>query len=441
MKSKICKIPKYSFLLIFFAFFLAFSAGALTAQVSRDERGMALKMLEMTKSEIKQNYYDPNFRGLDVDQTFDQARERLKTAPSRDALMMTIAAAVMAFDDSHTTFYPPDRAADIDYGWRMAMPGNNCYVSHVKPKSDAEAKGLRRGDRLLLIDGMRPTRETLWQLYYHYFTISPAASVTMTLLSPGATKPHVLNIETKITKTAGLLTYQTWDQKALRKGWYDDNKVDEFRQFGKDLLIWKMHSFVRTESSVDAAVAKARECKTLILDLRGNGGGYVDIEKRLLGYFFDKDIKIGDEKKRKETKPAFAKSRGSDVFKGDLILLVDHESASAAEIFARIVQLEKRGKVIGDKTSGSVMTSKFFPLDMGFGNNLYFGASITVGDFIMPDGKSLEKTGVVPDEILLPTGKDMAESKDPVLSYAAKLAGVNISPEQAGSFFPFEWPK
>ncbi|HSU26592.1 MAG TPA: hypothetical protein VLI65_11455, partial [Pyrinomonadaceae bacterium] len=87
------------------------------------------------------------------------------------------------------------------------------------------------------------------------------------------------------------------------------------------------------------------------------------------------------------------------------------------------------------------MESKFFDLDSGFGKNLYFGTSVTVADLIMPDGKSLEKIGVTPDEIVLPTGKDLAESKDPVLAYAAILAGVELSPEKAGTFFPYEWPK
>jgi hypothetical protein len=87
------------------------------------------------------------------------------------------------------------------------------------------------------------------------------------------------------------------------------------------------------------------------------------------------------------------------------------------------------------------MESKFYSMDSGIGNNLYFGASVTMADLVMTDGKSLEKLGVTPDEIVLPTGKDIADSKDPVLSYAAGLADVKISPEKAASFFPFVWPK
>jgi carboxyl-terminal processing protease len=175
--------------------------------------------------------------------------------------------------------------------------------------------------------------------------------------------------------------------------------------------------------------------------MRGKGGGYVDTLKRLVGHVFDKDITICDQKMRKETKPQIAKSQGKDTFKGSLIVLIDHDSGSASEIFARVIQLERRGKVIGDQSAGAVMESKFFDLQTGLTETLYFGTSVTVADLIMSDGKSLEKIGVTPDEIVLPTGKDLAGTKDPVLSFAAKLAGVDLSPEKAGTLFPFEWPK
>jgi hypothetical protein len=53
----------------------------------------------------------------------------------------------------------------------------------------------------------------------------------------------------------------------------------------------------------------------------------------------------------------------------------------------------------------------------------------------MSDGKSLEKEGVTPDKIVLPRGSDLAAKRDPVLSFAAAQAGVEIDPEKAGQLF------
>ena len=59
----------------------------------------------------------------------------------------------------------------------------------------------------------------------------------------------------------------------------------------------------------------------------------------------------------------------------------------------------------------------------------------------MTDGRSLEKAGVSPDEVRLPTATDLATKKDPVLAYALSLLGVTVTPDKAGSMFPIEWQK
>ena len=94
------------------------------------------------------------------------------------------------------------------------MVGDDCVVTHVHPKSDAEAKGLKVGDKLVAIDGFRPTRKNLWQMDYRYQTVAPTAKVTMTLLSPGDEKPHVLEIQTKISKTTSLVSVQEFSTAA-----------------------------------------------------------------------------------------------------------------------------------------------------------------------------------------------------------------------------------
>ncbi len=414
-----------------------FGIQIINAQIGSNERDVAIGMLNITKDSIKKNYYDPTYRGIDLETVFAEAKTKIKTATTRDELMAIVAQTSLSFNDSHTFFIPPSRSADIEYGWRVSMIGENCYVVAVKPQSDAEIKGLKVGDKVVSIDNFAPTKDNLWKMFYRYYSLAPARSVRLLVQSSNETKPRALDVATKITKTSNLVDYEMIYIKILRKGW--DVSEDRYYEFGKNLMVWKMSTFSASEKYVDEMMGKAKNFDSLIIDLRDNGGGYVDTMKRLVGYFSESDVKIADEKKRKTTKPITAKTRGGDVFKGKLIVLVNNNSASASEIFARTIQLQGRGKVIGDQTSGAVMESIASTETLGVGATLYFGVSVTIADLIMPDGKSLEKIGVMPDIFGLPTGQELAEKKDPILSFAAKQLGVDLSPEKAGAMFPTKW--
>ena len=87
------------------------------------------------------------------------------------------------------------------------------------------------------------------------------------------------------------------------------------------------------------------------------------------------------------------------------------------------------------------MTSRMFADEIGLDVVVFYGASITVSDLLMPDGQSLEHRGVTPDEIRLPTAEDLAAGRDTVLSYAASLMGVKLDPVEAGKLFPIVRPQ
>jgi len=135
-----------------------------------------------------------------------------------------------------------------------------------------------------------------------------------------------------------------------------------------------------------------------------------------------------------------SKETGSH-YDGNLIVLIDSKSASASEIFARVIQLEKRGIVIGDRSSGAVMEAQLLDHKLGLDTIIPYAVSITDADLIMGDGKSIENVGVIPDELVLPSAADMAAKRDPVLTRAVERGGVKLDPEKAGALFPIEWPK
>jgi len=403
------------------------------------DRDNAQAMLSMIKDDLKSNYYDQTFHGLDLEGRFKEASGKIKQATTRDQLMAIVAQSLLDLNDSHTFLVPPARAARIQYGWQMQMIGEDCYVSAVRPKSDAEAKGLKPGDRVLSVDGFKPTRATFWKMLYRYYALMPSRNVRMMVVSPGDSEPHQLDISTKVQESASVTNWGQLFIRYLSEEWDLDH--DRFFEVGDEMLVWKMPTFEVSKEHVDQIMGKARKFKTLVIDLRGNGGGYVDTLSRMVSQFFDKEIKIADLKSRKEMKPQVAKKRTEPPFAGKLIVLVDSNSASASELFARVMQLEKRGAVLGDNTAGAVMTSRYFDHQSGVGRVLYFGASVTIADMLMTDGKSLERVGVQPDELILPTGADFLASRDPVLARAAEMAGVQLPPEKAGSLFPVEWKR
>ncbi len=102
-----------------------------------------------------------------------------------------------------------------------------------------------------------------------------------------------------------------------------------------------------------------------------------------------------------------AKFKGKNVFRGKLTVLVDANSGSASEIFARFVQIEQRGVVIGDQSAGAVMQSRGVAMEMGVESIVPYGMNMTNADVIMTDGKSLEHLGVTPQLEILLTGADI----------------------------------
>ena len=407
------------------------------------ERERGRQMLSVIKEDIKKNYYDPKFHGIDLDARFKAAEEKIKQANSVGQVQAIIAQVLVDFNDSHLYFLPPQKASRTDYGWQMQMIGDKPYIVAVEPGSDAAASGLKPGDEIYSLDGYEPTRENLWRMQYFYRLLRPKPAVRF-IIQKADGQQRQIDVKAKVTEGRRLRGQMVNDIAQLIRESEDDGRLHshKFYEAGDDLLVWKMPEFDLSEGEVDSVMDRARKHKTLVLDLRGNGGGLESTLVRLIGNVFDHELKVGDDHRRKETKPLIARTRGGDkVFKGRLVVLVDSNSASSSEIFARVIQLEKRGTIIGDRTAGAVMSAIHYPHESGTDIVAFYAVSVTFADLIMTDGKSLEKTGVVPDELMLPTSADLAAQRDPVLSRAAAIGRVKLDPEKAGVLFPIEWKK
>lgn len=311
---------------------------------------------------------------------------------------------------------------------------DKCFITVVDP-NQRDPK-ISPGDQLLTINGDPVNRHSLSRLHYLYNTLLPQPSLTLGVQTPAGVRKDV-EITSEINyfdKTVGAAQMRAQVDQEIK------GLTPRFKEYG-DVLIVELRSFNMTQIDLDKVISSIHKHKSLILDLRGNSGGALQVEQELLRNLFDHQVHVADFVARDGRKPQNVKGDGGHAFSGKIVVIVDGGSTSVSEIVARVLQLEKRATVIGDLSGGKVMVAQPYIGSTGLGMGFPFAISITEADVVMSDGKSLEAVGVTPDEVSVPTAADIVAGRDPVLSRAAALVGVTITPEDAAKLFPYEWPK
>jgi C-terminal processing protease CtpA/Prc len=391
-------------------------------------------------NDVRKDYYDPTFHGINLEQRYQEYDSHIDTARSNGDAFRLIEGFLMGLHDSHLFFEPPMRGTSYQVDNEIAMIGDRCFVTQVRPGTDAATK-LRVGDEVLALNGYAVNRAGLLDLQYLFHTLMPAPREEFLLVSPeGEKRTVVITHGMKANKRVMDMTTgdDFWD--GIRQDEDNEDLIRERYIEQGDVMIWKMAEFTADINTVESMYGKARKHQTLIIDLRGNPGGYTNTLQMIVGYLFDHDVKIADRVGRKPAKPEEGKAFRNP-FKGKLIVLIDSESASSAELLARVVQLEHRGIVLGDTSAGAVMEAEELSDTIGADNVILYGMSVTDANLLMTDGKSLENHGVEPDEKILPTAADLAAGRDPVMIRAFELAGSPLPGGASSKLFPFLWPK
>jgi C-terminal processing protease CtpA/Prc len=321
----------------------------------------------------------------------------------------------------------------------MQMIGDRCYITRVRPGSDAASQHLAPGEQVLEVVNQVPFRDTFWKLNYVLTALWPQQQVRMKLQElNGDTREVIVKANLRELGPDGREMFSR-----MREG--QDNLRQRLRiryfERGSQLLIVKLPLFLLSSGELDQMTGRMKKHDSVALDLRGNPGGSIEAVQDVLGAIFDKDVRIGDRVGRNSTKPLEVKSHHNPS-RATLAVLVDSESSSGSELLARVIQIEKRGFVLGDHSAGRVMEARHYAYTGGgFGTVAFYGASITEADIKMKDGESVERKGVAPDALIIPTASDLANNRDPALALAAKMLGVEMTAEEAGTLFPYEWSK
>ena len=160
---------------------------------------------------------------------------------------------------------------------------------------------------------------------------------------------------------------------------------------------------------------KDKGINKVILDLRGNGGGYVTAAQDLLSLWIDNNVVLKQKSKHfgdSETKSSSGKAILKDM---KTVVLVNGSTASASEIVAGALQDYEKATVVGETTYGKGVVQNLF--DLSGGTTL----KVTTAEWFTPNDRSINKAGITPDVEVERTYEDINEMRDPQMDKAKGL--------------------
>ncbi len=288
-------------------------------------------------------------------------------------------------------------------------------IERVLPNSAAERAGLLPGDQLFEIDG-RPVREldgaglrdalrgkigTPVTLVYGR-TAGPKAPGQ---LLAGARIEYLLTIVRGAVRDPEVTTARFGDVAYLALSRFGDRASEELRAALVDFARAGVHG--------------------VVLDLRANGGGYGDEATAVASAFLPAGP-VFTTRERGGT-PTVAAASGTPVWTGPLAVLVDGDTASAAEIVAGAIQDDAAGTLVGARTFGKGVVQSIFPLPDGS------AVKLTTARYATPKGRDIDRRGIAPDvAVAEPPGSVVGDpARDPQLARALAVLQSQIVPSPA----------
>lgn len=277
-------------------------------------------------------------------------------------------------------------------GVEMGLRDGYVKVLRVLPNNPALKAGIEIGDIFYKIDGVEvytlPTSEIAKKLRGE-----PGTEVTVVMARDGK------ELEFKMKRE-------------------EINNVSEYATYDGDTAIITITRFDNnTGTEVQKEVTKFKEkgVNKVIVDLRGNGGGYVSAAQDLLALWLDgqlmltqKSTHFGEEK----MKTASGKAVLKDV---KTVVLVNGSTASASEITAAALKEYGKATIVGTKTYGKGVVQKMYNLSDG-------GVlKVTIAEWLTPKNNSINGEGVTPDIEVERTSEDINKMRDPQLDKAKSL--------------------
>lgn len=315
-----------------------------------------------------------------------------------------ISGMLKAAGDRHTGYMDPaqftlltaDSSGELEgIGAEVDTSGDFLSIVSPFPGSPAEAAGLLPGDVIIEVDGVDmegvPPYEVITKVRGKAGT-----QVVLTIVREGEEEP----LEFTITRYK--ITIPSVEGKTLESGL----AYVKINQFGDKTA---------KELKETLTTLLAENPKGLVLDLRGNPGGYLNAAITVISQFVDQSPvmleRFGDGTEKKYN--AEAGGLAVDI---PMVVLINEGSASASEIVAGTIQDYSRGQIVGVTSYGKGTVQSWIPLDNNQG-----GVRITIARWLTPTGRTIDRVGIEPDVEVKLTKSDREAGLDPQLAEAERI--------------------
>jgi len=315
---------------------------------------------------------------------------------------------VASVDDPYTFFLTPEEnkqaKSDLEgklegIGAQLGLKEGRIVVISPLKDSPADKAGVKAGDFINKVDEVSTSNWTLSQAVSKIR--GPKGTKVKLTIERGGKESNILIIRDQIIIDSVVLSFEK------------NIAIITVSQFGDN-----------TNSEWDKAVLQVakkwgnKEIKGLILDLRGNPGGYLESSVYLVSDFFPSGKLIVKQESTTYENQDYISDREGRLQTIPLAILIDKGSASASEILSGALRDHKRGVLVGEKSFGKGSVQEALDLDKGA------GLHVTIAKWILPGGDWINSKGIEPDikiENIVKEGNTIIKETDAQLQKAIEL--------------------
>lgn len=337
------------------------------------------------------------------------------TSTNQDKVWGAIEGLTNSLGDPYTIFFPPEESKSFEteisgnfegVGMEIGMKDDVITVVAPLKGNPAQKAGILPGDKIIAIDD-HLTRNMSVDKAVKLIRGRVGTKVKITVVREGKKDPldfvlvrEVINIPTVDTE--------------IKNGQITDGKITG------GVFVIKLYNFYSTSPNLFRnALREFIESGSdkLILDLRGNPGGYLEAAVDMASWFLPLGKVVVSEDFGKNAPSQIYRSKGYNIFNSNLkmVVLVDNGSASASEILAGALKEHDIAKLVGTKTFGKGSVQEVVKLTSDT------SLKVTIARWFTPLGNSISENGLAPDFEIKLAQDDLTKGRDPQTEKAIEV--------------------